>query len=53
MTNITELYDEMSQSLMKAAEECSDYQSNRIEEVYSFARNAGFKRIGIANWVMT
>jgi uncharacterized metal-binding protein len=45
------LYDPESLEMMQAAEDAFVRGSNRIAEIKNFARQAGFKRIGIAHCV--
>ena len=45
------LYDNPSLEIMQAAEHAYVRGSNRVEEIKNFAREAGFKRIGIAHCV--
>jgi len=51
MANITDLYDDNSLNVMRAAEEGYVRGSNRLEEIKNYARKAGIKRIGIAHCV--
>lgn len=45
------LYSKESIELMRSAESSSDFQSNRIEIIRTFAQKTGYQRIGIANCI--
>jgi uncharacterized metal-binding protein len=51
MSTITDLYDDDSLNVMRAAEEGYVRGSNRLEEIKNYARKTGIKRIGIAHCV--
>jgi len=46
-----ELYDDRSLEIMKTAEDSWERGVDRLHEIKNFAREAGMKRIGIANCV--
>lgn len=45
------LYDSEDRKVMKLSEDSLDPKINRINEIIGFAKEAGFKRIGIANCI--
>jgi uncharacterized metal-binding protein len=49
--NIEKLYDKQSLDIMRHAEDSWVRGANRIIEIKNFARQAGIKRIGVANCV--
>ena len=51
MTNINNLYDKDSLTMMETAEDAYVRGSSRLEEIRNYAKGAGLKRIGIAHCV--
>ncbi|OFX68066.1 MAG: hypothetical protein A2X12_03135 [Bacteroidetes bacterium GWE2_29_8] len=51
MNNITELYSADDAKIMQIAEQARLIGQSRIDEIISFAKKSGIKRIGIANCV--
>lgn len=51
MKSLTELYTQADMDLMKTAEISRMPGKNKVEEIKNFARNAGLKKIGIANCI--
>ena len=48
---VDQLYDPVSLSMMKTAEEAFERGVSRLQEIKNYARRAGIKRIGIANCI--
>jgi uncharacterized metal-binding protein len=47
----TELYSIQDKELMKTAEDSLDPKIDRVEEIIKFAKEAGYKKLGIANCI--
>ncbi|MBN1144900.1 MAG: DUF1847 domain-containing protein [Bacteroidales bacterium] len=49
--NFSELYDQNDRQILKTAEDSLNPKIDRIQEIVDYAREAGIKKIGIANCI--